>query len=52
MAELKDKIEVSTSAEQAHIAEVADRVRLGTYNIDSSLIAERIMSGLIPAEDK
>jgi anti-sigma28 factor (negative regulator of flagellin synthesis) len=52
MSVLKDKLEVTTPAEQAHIDDVTKKIRLGTYNVDSSLVAERILSALTPPEGK
>ena len=47
LAEARDAIEFRTPDEQAHIADVTNAVRQGQYNVDSSEIADRILSSVL-----
>ena len=46
LAEAKGAIESRTPERKAHIAEVANAVRQGTYNISSDKIVERILESV------
>ena len=45
--EVKDKLEIETDGEKKHLDEVAEQIKNGTYNVDSSKVAEKILGGNI-----
>jgi anti-sigma28 factor (negative regulator of flagellin synthesis) len=46
LTEARNELEFRTADEKAHIAGIKDSVQKGTYNVDSSLIAARIIDDL------
>jgi len=46
MSEARDKLELRTPEEKAHIADVTAAVRQGTYRIGSDMIAEKILESI------
>lgn len=43
--EVKDKLDVRTSGEKRHLDDVARQIEDGTYDVDSSKIAEKMLGG-------
>ena len=43
--EVKDQMETQTDSESKRVEEVAKQIANGTYNVDSSKVAEKILGG-------
>ena len=46
LAEARDAIESRSAEERAHIADITNAVRQGTYKVDSDLVAAKIIEAI------
>ena len=47
LTEAREELELRTSEEKAHIANLKEAVRDGTYRVDSEEIADKILSSIL-----
>jgi anti-sigma28 factor (negative regulator of flagellin synthesis) len=47
LAEAKESLELRTTEEKAHIADVATAVRQGTYSVESEKVADKILESVL-----
>lgn len=43
--EVKNRLDIQSESEKKHAEDVSDKISKGTYSVDSSKVAEKIMGG-------